>query len=148
LLDAVNMGLQQMKKAHNPRKALIVVSDGGDNNSRYTLHELTALAAESDTQIFSVCIFQNPKTLEEADGPELLGKLSISSGGIRYMITDVNDMRKSFGLIGVTLHSQYVLGYYPPQNGQDGKYHKIKVQLLTPPGLPRLMVFARSGYYK
>jgi Ca-activated chloride channel homolog len=147
LLDAVTLGLQEMKKAHNPRKALIVVSDGGDNNSRYTLRELTARAAEADTQIFSICIFQNPQTIEEADGPQLLGSLSVSSGGIRYMINDVNEMRKSFGLIGVTLHSQYVLGYYPPSGAQDGKYHKIKVQLLTPPGLPKLMVFARSGYY-
>jgi Ca-activated chloride channel family protein len=147
LLDAINLGLQQMKKAHNPRKALIVVSDGGDNNSRYTLRELTSLAAESDTQIFSICIYQNPKTVEEADGPELLGKLAQSSGGIRYLINDVKEMRKSFSQIGVTLHNQYMLGYYPPAGTQDGKYHKIKVQLLTPPGLPRLLVFARSGYY-
>jgi Ca-activated chloride channel family protein len=148
LLDAVSLGLQRMKKARNPRKALILVTDGGDNNSRYTLRELTALAAESDTQIFSICIFQNPQTVEEADGPALLGKLAQSSGGIRYMIDDVNEMRKAFGLIGVTLHSQYVIGYYPPANAQDGKYHKIKVQLLAPPGLPRLLVFARSGYYR
>jgi Ca-activated chloride channel homolog len=148
LLDAVNLGLQTMKKAHNPRKALIVVSDGGDNNSRYTLREMASLAAEADTQIFSICIYQNPKTDEEAEGPELLARLAQSSGGIRYMIGDVNEMRKVFGLVGVTLHSQYVIGYYPPEDGQDGKYHKVKVQLLTPPGLPRLLVFARSGYYK
>jgi Ca-activated chloride channel family protein len=147
LLDAVKLGLHEMKKARNPRKALIVVSDGGDNNSRYTLRELTAMAAESDTQIFSICIFENPKTTEEADGPDLLGRLSGSSGGVRYMFNDVNEMRKVFGLIGVTLHSQYVLGYYPADGALDGKYHKIKVQLLTPPGLPRLMIFARSGYY-
>jgi Ca-activated chloride channel family protein len=147
LLDAVNLGLEEMKKAHNPRKALVIVSDGGDNNSRYTLRELAGRASESDVQIFSICIFQNPKTVEEADGPDLLAKLAQSSGGIRYMINDVSEMRKAFGFIGVTLHNQYVLGYYPPETGQDGKYHKIKVQLLTPPGLPRLMVFARSGYY-
>jgi Ca-activated chloride channel family protein len=148
LLDAVNLGLHEMKKARNPRKALVIVSDGGDNNSRYTLRELAALAAESDVQIFSICIFQNPKTVEEADGPDLLAKLSQSTGGIRYLINDVSEMRKAFGQVGVTLHNQYVLGYYPPTTAQDGKYHKIKVQLLTPPGLPRLLIFARAGYYR
>lgn len=147
LLDGVFMGLQQLKKAHNPRKALIVVSDGGDNNSRYTLRELTELAAEADTQIFSICLFQNPQTVEEEEGPSLLTKLAQASGGINYLIGDVNDMKNSFAKIGVTLHNQYVLGYYPPDNAPSGKYRKITVLLLVPPGLPKLHVYSRSGYY-
>jgi len=147
LLDGVFLGLQQLKKAHNPRKALIVVSDGGDNNSRYTLHELASLAAESDTQIFSICLFEHPQTVEEQDGPELLTKLAQSSGGINYMISRVDEMQHAFGKVGVTLHNQYVLGYYPPDNTQSGKYRKITVQLLVPAGLPRLHVYSRNGYY-
>jgi Ca-activated chloride channel homolog len=147
LLDGVYLGLQQLKKAHNPRKALIVVSDGGDNNSRYSLRELAALAAESDTQIFSICLFEHPMTVEEQEGPQLLTKLAQSSGGINYMISRVDEMQSAFGKVGVTLHNQYVLGYYPPENAPSGKYRKITVQLLVPAGLPRLHVYSRNGYY-
>src|SRR4051812_18565757 len=91
LLDGVYMGLQHIKKAKNPRKALIVVSDGGDNNSRYTLQELAKIAQEADTQIFSICLFDKPQTMEEFDGPALLTKLAQVSGGINYMIQGSND---------------------------------------------------------
>jgi len=147
LLDAVYMGLQQVKKAHNPRKALVVVSDGGDNNSRYTLRELAALAAEADVQIFSICLFDKPQTVEEVDGPELLNKLAQASGGINYMINDVHDMKTAFGKVGVTLHNQYVLGYYPPENAPCGKYRRITVKVLLPQGLPKLKIYARNGYF-
>jgi len=147
LLDGVYMGLQQLKKAHNPRKALIVVSDGGDNNSRYTLRELATVAAEADVQIFSICLFERPQTVEEVDGPALLAKLAQASGGINYMITDVNDMKTAFGKVGVTLHNQYVLGYYPPENAPCGKYRKITVKVLLPQGLPKLKIYARNGYF-
>ena len=147
LLDGVYLGLQHLKKAKNPRRALIVVSDGGDNNSRYTLRELSALAAESDTQIFAICLWEKPQTTEEISGPELLSQLARSSGGINYLITSINDMRTAFGKVGVTLHNQYVLGYYPPENAPAGKYRKITVQLLVPTGLPKLSVYSRNGYF-
>jgi Ca-activated chloride channel family protein len=147
LLDGVYMGLQHLKKAKNPRKALIVVSDGGDNNSRYTLRELASLAAEADTQIFAICLFDKPQTTEEANGPALLSKLTHASGGISYMITSINDMRTAFGRVGVTLHNQYVLGYYPPDDAPAGKYRNITVQLLVPSGLPKLHLYSRNGYY-
>jgi len=147
LLDGVYMGLQHLKKGHNPRKALIVVSDGGDNNSRYTLRELTSMAAEADVQIFSICLFEKPQTEEEVDGPALLSKLAQASGGINYMINNVNDMKTAFGRVGVTLHNQYMLGYYPPENAPCGKYRKITVKVLLPPGIPRLKIFARNGYF-
>jgi Ca-activated chloride channel family protein len=147
LLDGIYMGLQKLRQAHNPRKALIVVSDGGDNNSRYTLRDLSSLAAESDTEIFAICIYGNPQTDEEANGPGLLSRLSQSSGGINYVIGDVNAMKGTFGRIGVTLHHQYMLGYYPTAGVPSGKYRKIKVQLVVPEGIRRLRIFSRSGYY-
>jgi len=147
LLDGVYMGLQHIKKAKNPRKALIVVSDGGDNNSRYTLQELAKIAQESDTQIFSICLFEKPQTMEEFDGPALLTKLAQASGGINYMIQGPNDMHTAFGKVGVTLHNQYVIGYYPPENAPAGKFRKVTVQLLVPKGLPKLQIYSRNGYF-
>jgi Ca-activated chloride channel family protein len=147
LVDGIYMGLQQLKKAHNPRKALVVVSDGGDNNSRYTLRDLATLAAEADAEIFTICLYGNPQSDEEANGPALLNRLAQTSGGIHHMIGDVNAMKGAFARIGVTLHHQYMLGYYPSGNAPSGKYRKIKVQLLVPQGIQRLRVFSRSGYY-
>lgn len=147
LLDGVVMALHEIKKAHTPRKALVVVSDGGDNDSRYTLHELDELAAESDTQIFAIGIFQNPQSTEEVNGPALLADLASHSGGINFVIHDVKDIQGAMAHIGVTLHNQYVLGLRPPDNAPGGKYRRIKVQLLVPPGLPPLMLFSRNGYY-
>lgn len=147
LLDGIYLGLQKLKQAHNPRKALIVVSDGGDNNSRYTMRDLSSLAAESDTEIFAICIYGNPQTDEEVNGPGLLSALAQNSGGINYVMGDVNAMKATFARIGNTLHHQYVLGYYPSPNVPSGKYRKIKVQLLVPETVRRLRVFSRSGYY-
>jgi Ca-activated chloride channel family protein len=147
LIDGVFLAMAELKKSPLPRKALVVVSDGGDNDSRYTLNELTSMASEADIQIFSICLFRNPQTPEETAGPELLTKLATVTGGVNYLISDVNDVRTAMGKIGVTLHNEYVIGYYPPDEAPSGKYRKIKVQLLIPRGLPRLQVYARSGYY-
>lgn len=147
LIDGIYMGLQELKKAHNPRKALIVVSDGGDNNSRYTLHELETIAVESDTQIFAMGLYDHPQTMEEVQGPALLTQLSSRTGGINFVIRNVNELHTAMGKIGVSLHNQYVLGYYPPDEAQGGRYRKIKVQLLVPRGVPPLQLFTRAGYY-
>jgi Ca-activated chloride channel homolog len=147
LLDGIYLGIEHMKKAHNPRKALIVVSDGGENNSRYTLRELVGKAVESDTLIYTVCLFRNPQALEEIDGPSLLEDLAAKTGGMWFLTKELNDFGNIMSTIGVTLHNQYVLGYHPPENAPSGKYRKIKVQLLLPPGMPPLQIYARAGYY-
>lgn len=147
LLDGVYLGLAQMKKAHNPRKALIIVSDGGDNNSRYTLRELKKIALESDTQIFSIGLHASPRTPEEQQGPALLEDLAHASGGIHFPVTSPLQMAEVMAKIGSTLHNQYVLGYYPPLSAQSGKYRPITVQLLVPRGMPDVRIFARAGYY-
>ncbi|HJT87316.1 MAG TPA: VWA domain-containing protein [Bryobacteraceae bacterium] len=147
LVDGVYLALAQMKKAHNPRKALIVVSDGGDNNSRYTLRELIDRAVEADTMIYTIGIFQNPQSVEEAEGPDLLKKLSDSTGGLPYAVQNIKDLCTTMARIGITLHNQYLLGYYPPDNAPGGKYRRIRVEVLVPEGTPRLQIYARTGYY-
>ena len=147
LVDGVYLGLQKLKQAHNPRRALIVVSDGGENNSRYTMHELASLAVEADTQIYTICVSFQPATEEELHGPDLLNKLSEVSGGVRFMTNDINQIATSMAHIGITLHNQYVLGIVPPPNAPQGKYRHIKVQVMLPEGSPRLMVFARNSYF-
>ena len=147
LIDGVYLGLSEMKKAHNPRKALVIVSDGGENNSRYTMRDLINTAVEADTMIYTVGIFDDPQSQEEVVGPDLLDKLSRSTGGLPFITQNTNDLQMTMARIGVTLHNQYMLGYYPPDDAPSGKYRKIRVQLLVPEGMPHLQIYARSGYY-
>ena len=146
LLDGVYSALSHMKNAHNPTKAVIVLSDGGDNHSRYSLKELLRLAVESDVLVYTICIFQDPQSPEEFGGPGLLSKLAKKTGGVPFVVGDLG-VGSAMGAIADSLHSQYLLGFYPPENLPSKKYRKIKVRLRMPSGTPRLLVYTRSGYY-
>jgi Ca-activated chloride channel family protein len=148
LLDAIYFGVEKMKDAHHERKALLVVSDGGDNRSRYTEGEVRAEVRESDTEIYSIGIFdQYAPTPEERTGPQLLEDLSDSTGGRLFRVDDIDEMSDIAEKISNELRNQYVIGYKPKDLGHDGKWRKVKVRVNPPPGLPPLSVYARSGYY-
>lgn len=146
LLDGVYLGLTELRKSRLARKALLVVSDGGDNQSRYTLREIDNLAAESDAQIFTIVLYNNPLTMEEVEGPRLMNHLANQSGGVNFIVQNLEDIQQAMADVGTSLHNQYLLGYYIPDNG-DHKYHRIAVQLLVPRGTPALRLRARAGYY-
>jgi Ca-activated chloride channel family protein len=148
LLDAIYFGMDKMKTAKNERKALLVVSDGGDNRSRYTEGELKALVRESDVEIYSIGIFDPyAPTTEERMGPLLLNDLSEETGGRLFRVDDLADMGDIAIKISTELRNQYVLGYHPKSTQRDGKWRKVKVKLVPPQGLPPLTVHARTGYY-
>jgi Ca-activated chloride channel family protein len=147
LIDGIYMGLRELKESPNPRKALVIVSDGGDNNSRYSLRDLTRLVVESDIMIFAVGLYQNPQSHEEEMGPALLSRLTDRTGGANFEVRNTSQLAIAMAKIGIALHNQYVLGFYPPEAAADGKYRKIKVQLLVPKGTPPLLIHARAGYY-
>ena len=112
LLDAIYFGLNKMKQAKNERKALLVVSDGGDNRSRYTESEVRAVVRESDVQIYSIGIFdQYAPTREEQLGPILLHDVSEETGGQLFRVDDLADMADIATKISAELRNQYVLGY-------------------------------------
>jgi Ca-activated chloride channel homolog len=148
LLDAIYYGVQKMKEARHERKALLVVSDGGDNRSRYTEGEVRAQVRESDVEIYSVGIFDPyAATPEERTGPTLLNELSEETGGRLYRVDDISEMGDIAEKISTELRNQYVIGYTPKDMNRDGKWRKVKVKLNPPPGLPQLTVHARTGYY-
>jgi Ca-activated chloride channel homolog len=148
LLDAIYFGLNKMKQAKNERKALLVVSDGGDNRSRYTESEVRAVVRESDVQIYSIGIFdQYAPTREEQLGPILLHDVSEETGGQLFRVDDLADMADIATKISAELRNQYVLGYRSEDIKRDGKWRKLKVKLVPPEGLPQLTVHARTGYY-
>lgn len=148
LLDAIYLGLSKMRQAKYPKKALLIISDGGDNHSRYTEGEIKSLVKEADVMIYSIGIYDHYfQTEEERLGPALLSDVSDLSGGRSFTIDNPNDLADVATKIGIELRNQYVLGYRPKNPGHDGKWHKIKVKLLPPKGLPPLHVYARTGYY-
>lgn len=151
LLDAVYLALNQMKKAHNPRKAILIISDGGDNNSRYTESELKNVVREADVQIYGIGIYEavgsRSRTPEELSGPSMLSEIANQTGGRVYQVGNLGDLPDIAAKIGIELRNQYVLGYSPTNRERDGKYRRVKVKLIQPRGLPPLRAYWRLGYY-
>ncbi|HLW54509.1 MAG TPA: VWA domain-containing protein [Candidatus Angelobacter sp.] len=148
LLDAIYMGISKMKDARNAKKALLIISDGGDNHSRYTENEIKAMVKEADVQIYSIGVFTAGVTQpEEIAGPALLTAVSEVTGGRMFTINNPNELADVATKIGIELRNQYVLGYRPKNKVKDGRWRKIKVKLIPPKGLPHLNVYARTGYY-
>ena len=148
LLDAIYFGVEKMKDARHERKALLVVSDGGDNRSRFTEGEVRSQVREGDTEIYSIGIFDpNADTPEERTGPQLLNDISEETGGQLFRVDDIAEMSDIAEKISNELRNQYVLGYKPQNLAHDGKWRKVKVKVNPPAGLPPLTVHARTGYY-
>jgi Ca-activated chloride channel homolog len=149
LLDAIGLGLREVKKSAKPRKALVIVSDGGDNRSRLTETELRAMARESDARIYAMGIFEGKGTqlsLEELAGPSLLEEITEASGGRLFPVSDVNRLPEIAARIGVELHNSYVLAYAPSDLQHDGRHHRVRVQVLPQSGTSALNVDWRAGY--
>jgi len=148
LLDAIYMGVSKMRQAKYPKKALLIISDGGDNHSRYTENEIRSVVKEADVMIYAIGIYDRyASAIEERLGPQLLSDITELSGGRAFTIDNPNDLADVATKIGIELRNQYVLGYRPNKVVRDGKWRKIKVKLLPPKGLPPLRVYARTGYY-
>lgn len=151
LLDAIYLALHQMKKAKNPRKALLVISDGGDNNSRYTENEIKNLVREADVQVYAIGIYEpvgsRMRTAEELAGPGVLTNIAEQTGGRQYAVENLNELPDIAAKIGIELRNQYILGYSPANLERDGKYRKVQVKLVQPRGLPSLRAHWRLGYY-
>jgi Ca-activated chloride channel homolog len=151
LLDAIHMAMGEMKHARNTRKALVIVSDGGDNRSRHTAREIKNAMLESDLQVYAMGIFDpedTPKhSLEEQNGPKLLEELADNSGGREYPVTNLNDLPSISARIGDQLRNQYLLGYTPTNPERDGKYRIISVRVIPQAEIPDLRVYYRHGYY-
>jgi Ca-activated chloride channel family protein len=148
LLDAIQMGLRKMESAKYGKRALLIISDGGDNHSRYSEKEIKSLAKESDVMIYSIGVFDRyVPTMEEAQGPELLTQITEPTGGRAFTVESATEMPEIARHIGMELRTQYVLAYRPQDVPHDGRWHRIKVKLRLPKRLPFLQAHAKTGYY-
>jgi Ca-activated chloride channel homolog len=150
LLDAVFLAMHEMRKSQKNRKALLIISDGGDNASRYTESELRSLVRESDVMIYAIGVYESmanrSRTPEEQMGPGLLNDLCEPTGG-RHFPADISELPDVAAKIGVELRNRYVLGYIPTDQQHDGRYHPVVVKVIPPHGLPPLHAYWRRGYY-
>jgi len=151
MLDGINLGLREMKEARNSRKAMVVISDGGDNHSRYTAAQIEALVRAADVQVYAMGVFEPMVSLglspEEVSGPRLLSEIATQTGGRAFAATLVGDLPSVAARIAVELRNQYVLGYYPKNQTHDGKYRKVEVNVSQPSGVSPLKPHWRQGYY-
>lgn len=151
LLDAVHLALDEMKKAKNPRKALLILSDGGDNNSRYSADEIKEVVRQADVQIYCMGVFE-PVLLPGlagavVSGPGLLSEISEQTGGRVFPARSSSALPGIARRIGVELRNEYILAYAPSNAERNGKFRKVEVKLQTPDGLSGLKARWRTGYY-
>ena len=143
LLDAVYLSLHEMRRSKKRKKALLVISDGGDNHSRYTPKEVENLVRESDVLIYAIGVFGGDGSVED---PGLLNKIAEQTGA-RMFEASASEMPDIAKKIGIELRNRYVLGYSPTNQERDGKYHTVEVRVVAPRGMPKLKPFWRKGYY-
>jgi Ca-activated chloride channel family protein len=151
LLDAIYLGLSQMRGAHNGKRALLIISDGGDNHSRYNESDVKNYLKEADCQLYAIGIFDpigiRSRTPEELEGPSLLSEMTEMTGGRVFPVGNLGELPDIAAKIGMELRNQYVLGYKSSNAQHNGSWRKIKVKMRPPKGLPPLNVFAKTGYY-
>jgi VWFA-related protein len=138
MFDAICMAVNEMRFAKNPRKALLILSDGGDNNSRYSDGEVINLLREADVRLFAIGLFDNARFLKKA---------AADTGGAVVAVHNLNDLPDAVDRLSTQLRSQYLLGYYPAQAQNDGKFHRVKVMLSQAAASLKLHTSWRHGYY-
>ena len=138
LLDAIALSTNQMKSAKNPRRALLILSDGNDNNSRYSEAEIRSRVVEADLRIYAIALSYRPR---------LLQRLAEETGGNVLTAQDISELPDVVQRLSAEIRSQYLLGYSPSNPASDGKYRKVKIELMQPAGASPLRAAWRRGYY-
>lgn len=134
--DAIRLSVQEMRRASNPRRVLLVLSDGGDNNSRYSEGELLSLVRESDVRVYAIGLLERPKFLE---------KLAGETGGSVIWVHKLSELPEAMERLSAEIRNEYCIGYYSDHAQSDGRYHKVKVEV-KPPDSRQVLVSWRRGY--
>jgi VWFA-related protein len=138
LYDAIVLAVNQMRQAKNSRKALLVLSDGGDNHSRYSSSEVIDMLREADVRLYAIGLF---------DSARFLKKAAEETGGGVVEVNDMKNLPDAIDTLSAQLRSQYLLGYYPAEPQNDGKFHAVKVKLSNAASRLKLRASWRHGYY-
>jgi Ca-activated chloride channel homolog len=137
LTDSIVLAAHQSRKANNQRKVLLVISDGGDNNSRYSMGELIAFLREADVRVYAIGLIERP---------QFLAKVCEETGGRALWVRKMADLPEAMGQLSLEIRSEYVVGYTPDAPHNDGRYHRIRVAVQPPAGMARVHTSWRRGY--
>jgi Ca-activated chloride channel family protein len=150
MLDAIQAAFLNMRRAKYSRRAIVIISDGGDNHSRTTKTDILRMAREADAQVYTLGTYEPPavrhRTPEEFTGPELLAGISEQTGGRSFPVRKSSDIADAAIRIGFELRNQYVIAYRPENQNWNGLYRRITVETAAP-GFPQLHTYWRQGYY-
>jgi Ca-activated chloride channel homolog len=149
MYDSVYLGLEKLKEGTNPKKALLLITDGEDNRSRYTFQNVKEFVKEQDVQIYSIGIVDewNSQLGAGKTGRAMIEELAELTGGQAFFPDSVYELEDICTKIAVELKNQYVIGYHTTNGAKDGKWRKIRVKVNPPKGIQRLNVRAKQGYY-
>lgn len=148
LYDAVYLGIEKVMRGAHKKRAILLISDGEDNDSRYTFNELRRSLRESDATIFAIGVVENFLPRKGAlNGRETLEELASVSGGKAFFPGSASEMMEAFEHIGLELRHLYSIGYRPSSLAGKGEWRHLKVKVAPPLGFPRLFVRSRQGYY-
>lgn len=146
LFDAVVLAIREMRNARHQRRILLLISDGGDNHSRFSEGELRHLVEEEDLQIHAIGIHDQRPTMEESRGAQILKDLSAVTGGQHHTVNNIAELPALAKRMSLSLHDRYLLGYRPTPAGPSGTFRRIEVKVKQPKGASRVYVYARGGY--
>jgi VWFA-related protein len=148
MLDGIQLAIAQMKHARNPRRALLILSDGGDNFSRRNLRQLKTTLSEADVQVYAMGVidrdYSHKRNPEERNGPKLLDQVVADTGGLNFPLLSLDSLPEIGLRIARELRNQYVLGFSPATPMADGKYHRVNLKLQAGSDL---RTYYRQGYY-
>jgi Ca-activated chloride channel homolog len=148
LWDGMYLGVDELKKSRYQRKAMVVISDGGDNHSRYTESQLKSLLKEADVEVYAIGMFDRYATrLEERRGPLQLDEVTSVTGGRLFPVHDSVELSRAVTEISQEFRNQYVLGYYPNNRSRDGRWRKLKIRLTGSAPQAQFRLYAKRGYY-
>ncbi|HEY0170733.1 MAG TPA: VWA domain-containing protein [Pyrinomonadaceae bacterium] len=148
LYDATYLGVERVTRGAHKKRAVLLISDGQDNSSRYTFSELKRLLKESDVIIYAIGIVgSGDDSALGYGGRAILEELAGVSGGKAFFPSTGAEMNDTFERIALELRTQYSIGYRPTGFANDGKWHKLKIKVQPPRGFPKLFVRGREGYF-
>lgn len=148
LYDAISAGLDKMQESRYPRRALLLISDGGDNASHLSDSNIAGALRHSSVQVEAIGIFDfSAVAVEERDGPENLSRLTSNSGGRLLPLEEPGRAAEAGAAMSASLRLGYLVSYTSDNPNSDGKWRKVKVKLSPPKGMSHLTVHARAGYY-
>lgn len=145
--DAVFLGVEKVQQGTRTRKIVLVISDGEDNESRYSFNELQQRLKETDVIIYTIGFGGYYPLKGGLNGRETLKELAGATGGRAFFPKGEVEMDEAFEKIALEMRHFYSIGYYPSDFVADGKKHRLKIKLSLPAESPRLSVRSREVYY-